>query len=61
MEAKQRVPAPRDRAAHHVGCQRVGDDQISLRRRANKTEKHAQQPRNLENVGLRYPGLDVRD
>ena len=39
MEAKQRVPAPRDRAAHHVGCQRVGDDQISLRRHANKTEK----------------------
>jgi hypothetical protein len=37
----------------HVGCQRVGYDQISLRRRANMTENHAQQPRNLENVGLR--------
>src|SRR5208283_5893213 len=30
IAAKQRVPAPRGRAARHFGCQEVGYDQISL-------------------------------
>lgn len=51
MKAKQRVPAPRDRAARHFGCQELGSDQIWLGPRVNEMEHYAQQLRNLGNVG----------